>query len=107
MKKVHQIRTAICVGLLALAPAAFAEDYAARSYSDKPESQSLSQAVAFEKYKEVAAEEQARKDAGETRRASQTSSQTSTRSKSAKAPATNGRSQSDHKTGQADTQKRP
>jgi hypothetical protein len=95
MKKYHQIQTALCIGLLAIAPAALAEEF-----SDKPQPQTLQQAIAFEKYKITSAEAQARKDAAEEQAASQTGARKPINSsKTAK-------SRTDRKTGQADAPKK-
>ena len=75
------IQTAALIALLAIAPATL---FGQKPYSDKPEEQSLQQAIAFEKYKESAAEDQARKDAADQK---QGASKTAPRSKNAKSEA--------------------
>ena len=59
----HAIQTAVCVGMMAAATTAVAEEF-----SNTPKQETLAQAIAFEKYKIAAAEAQAKKDAAEEAR---------------------------------------
>jgi len=69
MKKLHLIETTLCIGLSALAPVASAEEF---STTLKPEN--LQQAIAFEKAKDRADDQQAAKEThGSQPRGSQTS----------------------------------
>jgi len=82
------VKTILCTGMLALAPMALAEEF-----SNTPKSETLQQAIQFEKHKLAAAEAQARKDAAEAR-----ASENRTPRKAQTA-----RKNTARKTGQADT----
>ncbi len=92
--KLHRIQTILSIGLLAAAPIALAEEFS----TGTPKPETLSEAVRFEKYKMTSAEAQARKDAGEQQRAA---SQSTARRKTVTA-----KSNTEHKTGQADAPKK-
>jgi len=82
------VQTVLCLGLMAAAPMAAAEEF-----SNTPKQETLAQAIQFEKYKIAAAEAQAKKDAAEAAAKSRPA-----RSQTARASSKNAR-----KAGQADT----
>jgi len=81
------VQTVLCIGLMAAAPLAVAEEF-----SNTTKHETLTQAIQFEKYKIAAAEAQAKKDAAEAAVKSRPA-----RSQTAKA------SRSARKAGQADS----
>jgi hypothetical protein len=89
------MRTILCIGLMAVAPAIWAEDF-----STTPKPETLQDAIRFQKNKDAADAAQARKEAGLPTRASDT---TARKSKVTTAKTTKS---SDHKTGQADSSKK-
>ena len=87
MKK-HMIQTALGTAVLSVMPLAFAQEF-----PTTPQPETLQQAIQFQKHKDAADAAQARKEAGETARASRTTESRTARAKSAR------------KTGQADSSK--
>ena len=86
--KQHMIQTILSTAVLLATPLAFAQEF-----PTTPQPETLQQAIQFEKHKDAADAAQARKEAGETARASRTSASRTARAKSAR------------KTGQADSSK--
>ena len=72
----HSLCATVLAALLALSPLAAAEEF-----SSTPKTQTLAQAIQYEKGKDAAAEAQARKDAMEERRAGQASRETAVKAK--------------------------
>jgi hypothetical protein len=90
------MKTILCIGLMAFAPAIWAEEF---STTLKPET--LQEAIRFQKSKDAADEAQARKEAGEQARASGTVVR-----KSKVTTAKTNKSNADRNTGQADSSKK-
>jgi hypothetical protein len=67
-----RLRTLLCVGLMAIAPAVWAEEY-----STTLKQESLQDAIRFQKAKDAADEAQARKESGGQSRTSESASQKS------------------------------
>ena len=88
MKK-HAIQTILSTALLSVAPLGLAQEF-----PTTPRNETLQQAIQFEKQKDAADAAQARKEAGETARASRTTASKTARSKTVR------------KAGQADLSKR-
>jgi hypothetical protein len=89
MKK-HRIQTILSTALLSIAPLALAQEF-----PTTPQHETLQQAIQFEKHKDAADAAQARKDSGETAKASRTTASKTARAKSAR------------KAGQSDSSKQP
>jgi hypothetical protein len=90
------MRTILCIGLMAVAPAVWAQEF-----PTTPKTETLQEAVRFQKSKDAADEAQARKEAGEQARASGTPSR-----RSKVTAAKTDRSNTGHQTGQSDSSKK-
>jgi hypothetical protein len=87
MKK-HMSQTILSAALLSIGPFALAQEF-----PTTPQPETIQQAIQFEKHKDAADAAQARKEAGETARASRSTAVKTARSKAAR------------KSGQADSSK--